>query len=130
MNKLVNRLGSNVRSIEIAIGIVTLIKGLWLYHDRRYFFYPPKWQDVMNNQYIDIFIALVGLALVITALLKQTPRVRNVIKTLLLLCGVIMLFIGLLQLTHGMFTPEYRMGHSALGDIFIFYIVVLTAGNA
>lgn len=51
-------------------------------------------------------------------------------KVFLVLAGVVCMVLALLQITHGIFTPYYRMGHPALGDLIIFGFVYLTACDA
>lgn len=120
---------SLVRDLEVLIGLFALIKGLWLFHDQQYFFYPPRLVWLMDNKEIDILVAVCGLMLIIFAFLAyKTHRKAYIIisKVFLVACGVTALILFLLQVTHGIFTPEYRMSHTALGDGIIFALVYLT----
>lgn len=51
-------------------------------------------------------------------------------KVFLVIVGIVCMVLALLQLTHGIFTTFYRMGHSAWGDLIIFGFVYLTACDA
>ena len=139
MKKAIQRLKSklNVRNCELLIGLFILGKGVGLYHDSHYFIYPPQFQSIENSRYIDLGLILLGALLMITAFLvpymKTTKRKIQLIivsKVFLVLAGVVCMVLALLQITHGIFTPFYRMGHSAWGDLIIFGFVYLTASDA
>ena len=127
----------NVRNSEILIGLFILGKGLWLLHDSHYFIYPPQFQSIENSRPIDLFLIFLGIFLVVFAFLvpyfKSTNKKIELIimaKVFLVLAGVVCMVLALLQITHGIFTPYYRMGHPALGDLIIFGFVYLTACDA
>lgn len=139
----------NPKTLEILVGILIAAKGFWLYLDRTYFFFPPQFKDLMNAPFIDATFMVVGLLLFLLAIIPSKlgiardidiggHKIRfnswsvktNLIKVCLVICGCFMLALALLAVTHGMFTPEYRMGHTALADSFIFIVIVLTAGDA
>lgn len=123
------------RNVEMLIGLVLLVKGVWLYVDVNYFFYPPNLRVVMNNSLLDIGVMLVGITLFVCALIQDKVKenyfkeVTLLIKIMLVLGGIVMLALALSQMTHGIFTPDYRMGHTALGDLFIFFVIDLTASD-
>ena len=126
-----------IRNCELLIGLFILGKGVWLFHDSHYFIYPPQFQSIENSRYIDLGLILLGALLMITAFLvpymKTTKRKIQLIivsKVFLVLAGVVCMVLALLQITHGIFTPFYRMGHSAWGDFIIFCFVYLTASDA
>ena len=139
MKKAIQRLKSklNIRNCELLIGLFILGKGVCLYHDSHYFIYPPQFQSIENSRYIDLGLILLGALLMITAFLvpymRSTKRKIQLIivsKVFLVLAGVVCMVLALLQITHGIFTPFYRMGHSAWGDLIIFGFVYLTASDA
>ena len=118
-----------IRQIEVLLGLTLFIKGIWLVSEREYFFYPPQLSRAMNTPYLDAVMILAGLLLVIFSLQKKrTKTIVNTIRILLVISAVIWLFLALAQATHGLFTPEYRMGHPALGDFFIFCIITIVVG--
>lgn len=139
MKKQINRLKARltVRNCEILIGLFMLGKGLWLFRDSHYFIYPPQFQNIENSRYIDIGLIILGLLLIVSAFLvpyiKDTKKKIQLIiisKIFLVMIGVVCMILALLQYTHGIFTPYYRMGHSAWGDLIIFGLVYLTACDA
>ena len=122
-----------VRNLEIIIGAFALIKGLWLVHDSQYFFYPPNLTWIMDNPVVDGLIALVGVILIISSLMASSLHTQgwiNASKICLVIVGVVALILLLLQLTHGILTPDFRMSHTALGDGVIFVVAYLTACDA
>lgn len=123
----------SVKNLEILIGLFALIKGIWLLHDTQYFFYPPNFTWIMDNSIIDTLIALTGVVLIVSSLIAsktQTTLWINISKGCLVIVGVVALLLLLLQLTHGLFTPDFRMNHTALGDGFVFVATYLTASDA
>ena len=126
-----------VRNCEILIGLFILGKGVWLFHDSHYFIYPPQFENIENSRYIDCTLILLGVLLILSAFL--IPYINNTkykimliiaSKVFLVMVGIVCMILALLQLTHGIFTPFYRMGHSAWGDLIIFGFVYLTACDA
>lgn len=127
----------NVRNSEILIGLFILGKGLLLYKDSNYFIYPPQFKGIENSRLVVAVLVSLGLLLIISAFfvpyVKKTKRKIQLIilsKVFLVLAGVVCVSLALLQLTHGIFTPFYRMGHQAWGDLIIFGFVYLTACDA
>ena len=51
-------------------------------------------------------------------------------KVFLVLAGVACMVLALLEITHGIFTPYYRMEHPAWSDLIIFGFVYLTTCDA
>lgn len=126
-----------VRNAELLIGLFILGKGFWLFHDSHYFIYPPQFENIENSRYIDCTLILLGILLMLFAFL--IPYINNTkykimliiaSKVFLVMVGIVCMILALLQLTHGIFTPFYRMGHSAWGDLIIFGFVYLTACDA
>lgn len=126
-----------VRNCELLIGLFILGKGAWLFHDSHYFIYPPQFENIENSRYIDCTLILLGILLMLSAFL--IPYINNTkykivliiaSKVFLVMAGIVCMILALLQLTHGIFTPYYRMGHSAWGDLIIFGFVYLTACDA
>lgn len=126
-----------VRNAELLIGLFILGKGVWLFHDSHYFIYPPQFENIENSRYIDCTLILLGILLILSAFL--IPYINNTkykimliiaSKVFLVMVGIVCMILALLQLTHGIFTPFYRMVHSAWGDLIIFGFVYLTACDA
>lgn len=129
------KLNLSARNVEMVLGTYAVIKGLWLYSEKNFFFYPPSWTWIMDSSYLDIAIFLIGLLLLIFAVCetKYEPLATirtNAIRVLLVMLGMIMLWLASLSIVHGIFTPDFRMAHSALGDLVIFVIIALTASDA
>lgn len=148
LQTLKDKLHLTPRNCITIVSLTLIFKGDLLLKDRAYFFYPPKYESLMNSNIIDMGIILIGV-LLLALILVPIPRgvikkinlfgrhtefdagavYVNTLKALLVISAFIMLTLALLQITHGIFTPRYRMGHSALGDMFIFAIIALTASD-
>lgn len=133
--KLDSELHLKARNVEMLVGLTLLCKGLWLEVDSNYFFYPPNLAPIMNSRIIDCGMMLVGIILFICSFYRPKDckwRMinRQICRVMLILGATIFLALALLQLTHGIFTPSYRMNHTAIGDLFIFVIIDLTACDA
>lgn len=131
---LSRKLSLTPRNIELILGVYAAVRGLWLYADPDYFFYPPRWIWIMDSPYLDLFVFLVGSLLFILALcdtdIPELAKLRtNAIKTLLVMLGAIMIWLAFLGIMHGMFTSEFRMAPGALGNIVIFAIILLTISD-
>ncbi len=63
---------------------------------------------------------------------RTNKKIQLVIwaKVFLVLVGVVCMVLALLEITHGIFTPYYRMEHPAWSDLIIFGFVYLTACDA
>lgn len=127
----------NVRNSEILIGLFILGKGLWLFRDSHYFIYPPQFESIENSRYVDLALILLGILLMVSAFCvpyisntKHKIQLIILAKIFLVIVGVACMVLALLQITHGIFTPYYRMGHSAWGDLIIFGFVFLTVCDA
>lgn len=134
IQKILNKLSLTPRNAELGISLVLILKGLLLSWASGYFFYPPELATYLNNNYLDLLFTLIGISLLVSSHLKrrlsdeQAKYVAlNIEKVSLVLAGVSFLALATFQITHGAFTVEYRMAHTALGDMFCFYITVLTA---
>ena len=126
-----------VRNCKILIGLFILGKGLWLLSDSHYFVYPPQFESIENSRYIEIGLIILGLLLIVSAFLvpyiKDTKKKIQLIiisKLCLVMIGVVCMILALLQYTQVIFTPYYRMGHSAWSDLIIFGLVYLTTCDA
>ena len=127
----------NVRNSEILIGLFILGKGLWLLYDSHYFIYPPQFKNIENSRSIDSILIFLGIFLMAAAFLVPYVKGTNnkikliiLAKVFLVLAGVVCMVLALLQITHGICTPYYRMEHPAWGDLIIFGFVYLTACDA
>lgn len=116
-------LKNNDLQVIVALAIMAIGGSLW--YDRRYFFWPPHFQNTLNDWRIGIVILVVGACLLIATMFD--PENTSLIRKLLIICGGIVLGLASLQLGHIIFTPEFRMGHTVIGDAVIFLLILHVA---
>lgn len=118
-------LNLRINNLQVIIALAMMTIGGSLWYDRHYFFWPPNLQSTLNDWRIDIFILLVGIMLLVSTALRPDDTV--LIRTLLVLCGGIVLGLAFLQLGHIIFTSEFRMGHTVIGDVVLFLLILHVA---
>lgn len=118
-------LNLRINNLQVIIALAMMTIGGSLWYDRHYFFWPPNLQGTLNDWRIDIFILLVGIMLLVSTALRPDDTV--LIRTLLVLCGGIVLGLAFLQLGHIIFTSEFRMGHTVIGDVVLFLLILHVA---
>lgn len=116
-------LKTNDLQVVIALAVMAIGGSLW--YDRHYFFWPPNLQGVLNDWKIDIFILVLGASLLLTTMFD--PERTVLVRTLLVFCGGIVLGLAGLQFGHILFTSEFRMGHTVIGDIVLFLLILHVA---
>lgn len=116
-----------LNDLQVIIALAMIAIGGSLWYDRHYFFWPPNLQSALNDWKIDIFILLVGIVLFFVTAFR--PDDTLLIRTLLVVCGGIVLGLAFLQLGHIIFTSEFRMGHTAIGDVVLFLLILHVAHN-
>ena len=118
-------LNLRINNLQVIIALAMMAIGGSLWYDRHYFFWPPNLHGALNDWRIDIFILLVGIMLLVSTALRPDDTV--LIRTLLVICGGIVLGLAFLQLGHIIFTSEFRMGHTVIGDVVLFLLILHVA---
>ncbi len=118
-------LNLKINSLQTIVALAIIAIGGSLWYDRHYFFWPPNLQSTLNDWRIDILILLLGLALLLITMFR--PDNTLLVRTLLVICGGIVLGLAGLQLGHILFTSEFRMGHTVIGDIVLFLLILHVA---
>ncbi|MCZ3664929.1 hypothetical protein L2722_00060 [Lactobacillus gasseri] len=118
-------LNLKLNNLQVIVALAMMAIGGSLWYDRHYFFWPPNLQSALNDWRIDIFILLVGILLLSVTAFK--PEDTLLIRTLLVVCGGIVLGLAGLQLGHIIFTSEFRMGHTVIGDVVLFLLILHVA---
>lgn len=130
-----NHFNLNACSMEVVLGLLAFCYGLWLFHVKHFFYYPPTWVWIMDDPYIDLFLSLIGVLLFVFALihtkdLKFEQTRTAIIRILLIVLEVLTLCIGLLKLEHSFFMSDNGMLGSAIQDLSIAAFTFLTASAA
>lgn len=113
----------NYLQVLIAITMIAIGGSLW--YARHYFLWPPNLQSALNDWRIDIFIFLVGMVLFFATAFR--PDDTLLIRTLLVVCGGIVLGLAFLQLGHIIFKSEFRMAHTVIDDVVLFLLILHVA---
>ena len=99
--------------------------GLFLFSDNHYFFWPPNWSNIENDNRIDALIVLVGLVLFFCTIFGVTEK--KIIATLLVLCGGISLALATLSLFHVIMSHFWFMGLNVIGELILFCLILIVA---
>lgn len=122
MKKFKNLLqNSKNDTIFIYIGLVMLTVGISLWINQSYFFFPPQWNSLMNNNGLDGIAVACGLGLIIYAFDNNKNR-----KLRGILLGYSSAFVGLMalmELWHAILAGQTRMIETIIFEIF--FIVVI-----
>lgn len=123
LRRILININDNFEQSLAGIAIIAISISLWL--DRNYFFWPPELTSTMNDERVDIFILILGLGLLISALFDNPNKVIEII--LFLSCGAVVFVLALTQLCHGFLAGQIRMAHTVIGDLIIFILIVRAA---
>ena len=93
--------------------------------DNHYFFWPPNWSNIENDNRIDALIVLVGLVLFFCTIFGVTEK--KIIATLLVLCGGISLALATLLLFHVIMSHFWFMGLNVIGELILFCLILIVA---
>lgn len=134
-NWLDSHFNLNAKSMEIGISLCTFFYGLWLFHAKSFFYYPPALVWLMDSPWVDLLVAFLGALLFIFALIQtkdaEFEKTRaNIVRTLLVLIVFVTLILGLLKLEHVYFAGDKGMAGSAIQDLTIAFFTFLTCSAA
>lgn len=116
------------RDLQALVGFTVTIMGASLWMDRHYFFWPPTFQNQLNDEGIDVIFLCTGLALFIVTAVGTKDK--DVIRWLLVACATIAAVLFTAQICHGAFAGEPRMAHTAIGDFLLFMLILHVANDA
>ncbi|MCH3904133.1 MAG: hypothetical protein LKE17_00050 [Lactobacillus sp.] len=118
--------------LYIIIGLAVAANGGCLWIDKLlakhgYFFWPPQWAWLMNDDGFDAIAVIAGVGLIIYALMNAH---NNAVSGILLgTCAAFMTLVALVELGHALFAGQFRMLNTIIGDVFIVLIILYTARN-
>lgn len=125
----------NAKSMEIVLSLIAFSYGLWLFHAKSFFYYPPTMVWLMDSPYVDMLISFIGALLFVFSMIKtkdvEFEKTRaTIIRILLVLLVFVTLCLGLLKVEHCIFAAATGMMGSAIQDLGIAAFAVLTASAA
>lgn len=116
---------SRNNTIFIYIGLTLIAIGIALWLDTTYFFFPPQWNAVMNDNGLDGVAVACGLGLIFYAFDETKNRkVRGI------LLGYASAFVGLMvlmELWHATLAGETRMIPTIIFEIFFIVVIFYEA---
>lgn len=103
------------------VGLAMVGNGATLFVDRNYFFWPPQYSDLMNDQRIDMLMCFTGIALMLLAMrdflkLKHSEMLTGL---LLGLSAFLVMSMIIVEITHTVGAGEFRMSKTAVDDIIL-----------
>lgn len=123
LRRALSNINDNFEQSLAGMFIALIGASLWL--DRNYFFWPPELTSTMNDQRVDIFIFILGLGLLISALFDNPNKIIEI--ALFLVCGAAVSVLAITQLWHAFLGGQMRMAHTAIGDLIIFVLIMRAA---
>ena len=105
----------------VLVGLAMIGNGTTLFVDRNYFYWPPQYSDLMNDQRIDMLMCLTGIALVILAM-RNFHKIKHseMLTGLLLgLSAFLVMSMIIVEITHTVGAGEFRMSKTAVDDIIL-----------
>ena len=114
--------------LQAMVGATVAVIGLSLWIDRHYFFWPPAWQNQLNDEGLDVIFMAVGLALVFVT--AAGSKDKTAARWLLVACAAISAVLFAAQVCHGIFAGEPRMAHTAIGDALLFLLILHVSHDA
>lgn len=130
MKKYFNEIRSDpfksvITLLQAIISIWVAAIGCFLFSDNHYFFWPPNWSNIENDNRIDALIVLVGLVLFFCTIFGVAKK--KIIATLLVLCGGISLALATLSLFHVIMSHFWFMGLNVIGELILFCLILIVA---
>lgn len=125
MKRLASNLSHNLQLF--AIGATLSAIGVFLWTNHKYFFWPPQYAGLMNDDGLDAIAVVVGLGLIICAIRNEK---NNTVAGILL--SIAAGFTGLtacIQLIHAIFAGQAPMGLGFILSCFLLTEILYTARN-
>lgn len=123
MKKLLHRLNSWYS----LIGFVIVAIGLDLWTNEHYFFWPPQYKSLMNNDRIDAVATFIGIGLIAYALFNV--RSNWIISILLGLSTAFMTVIAVALYLHMVFAGQSKMNIPLTFCLGFIWLILKVAAN-
>lgn len=129
MKNQLQSLLDNIRNNElyILIGLALIGLGVVLWSNCNYFFYPPEYKLIMNDDGLDAFGVAIGAGLIIYGLIDEHSN--KIAGVLLALAAFFVATITIMELIHVLAVHQVRMNVSIVSNIFLIAVIMYTAKN-
>lgn len=111
--------------VQLVISVWVTAIGTFLFNDNNYFFWPPIYRSLENDDRIDALIIAVGLVLFLCTIFCVESRWA--IAILLVLIGAISLCLAALSFLHAWLAGFIPMGLNVVGYLMLFSLTLLVA---
>ena len=110
---------------KFTIGLLVLAIGLCLLATPDYFFWPPQYKNLMNDDGIDVFIIISGLLLILYSL--SNLHSNKIASVLLAISAAIVASITFIEIIHWYFTGMFRNNLTIVLSIFAVVVIFLVS---
>ena len=106
--KLIKQLLYNLKHNDwyVIIGAVTIAIGYSLLTNEHFFFWPPQYSSLMNDDRLDVITLCIGLGLIIYSIIGK--HINGVISVLLGLAAANYTVIAVILWMHMQFAGQYK----------------------
>ena len=124
MKRLIHNLFKN--SWYVILGIANCLVSYDLLTNEHFFFWPPQFRNLMNDDRVDWIILVIGIALFVYAILDHHSN--WIITFLLAVSAAFYTLLGFLSWEHMQFAGMSRMGATA-ALCFVMVLVILNTAR-
>ena len=110
---------------KFTIGLLVLAIGLCLLATPDYFFWPPQYKNLMNDDGIDVFIIISGLLLILYSL--SNLHSNKIASVLLAISAAIVASITFIEIIHWQFAGMFRNNLTIVLAIFAVVVIFLVS---
>ena len=125
MKRLIHNLFKNSKYSNLGLAMVLLGGALWLMP--RYFFWPPEYVSLMNDDGIDAIAVFVGVGLLVYAALSAHDN--KIAGILLVGSAAFVTLIMVVEVLHMIFVSQFRMSVPAVLCLYMLLNILDIARN-
>lgn len=108
--------------LYILVGLTLIAIGIALWCDQNYFFFPPKYIGLMNDDGFDALGVAIGGSIIAYGILNTK---NNLVAGLLLgLATFFVASITIIELIHVLIVGQFRMIITIIGNIFLIAVIM------
>lgn len=110
---------------KFAIGLLVLTIGFCLLATPDYFFWPPQYKNLMNDDGVDVFIIIAGFLLMLYSL--SNLHSNKIASILLAISAAILTTITFIEIIHWYFAGMFRNSLTIVLAIFAVIVILLVS---